>query len=77
MVIRELISCDVNDLVRTRVVLFLLKIIKSWLNEIQQSDWLVVVVENSVDHTVKNHVLKTIDNDINRGLLSFRHLKMF
>ena len=31
----------------------------------------------TVDHTVENHALKTTDNDLNRGLLSFRHLNMF
>ena len=34
------------------------KIFRTWLTEIQQSDWLVTVVKNSTDHTVKNCVLK-------------------
>ena len=47
------------------------------LTEIQRSDLSVGVVQNSVDHAVENHVLKTIDNDINRDLLSFRHAEIF
>ena len=27
-----------------------------------------------IDYTVESHVLKTADNDLNRGLLSFKHL---
>ena len=46
------------------------------------ADWnpaiwlLVTVVYNSKDHALENHVPKTIDNDLNVGLLSFRHLEM-
>ena len=29
-----------------------------------------------MDHAVENHVLKTIDNGLNRGLWSFRHLEI-
>ena len=46
--------------------------IRTWLKEIQQFDWLVTVVKNSRDHAVENHVLETIDNDLNCGLLSSR-----
>ena len=28
-------------------------------------------------HAVENHVLKTVDSDLNRDLLSFRHSEMF
>ena len=51
--------------------------IRTWSTEVQQSNWLVTVVENWIDHAVKKHVLKTEDNDLNFGLLSFRHLEMF
>ena len=30
-----------------------------------------------LNHAVENHILKTIDNDLKHGLLSFRHLKCF
>ena len=43
----------------------------------QQSDWLVTVVLNSIDHAVEKHVLKALGSDHNLGLLSFRHLEMF
>ena len=43
--------------------------------EILQSYWLVTLVLNSIDHTVENHVLKTIDNNLNHDLLSFETLK--
>ena len=36
----------------------------TWLIEIQQSDWSVAVVLNSVDHSVENHVLKPIEMTI-------------
>ena len=49
----------------------------SALIEIQQSDWLAALVWNSIDHSVENHVLNTIVNDLNSGLLSFRHLEVF
>ena len=50
---------------------------RRWLIEIQQSDWLVTVVQNSTDNAVQNHVLKTIHDGLNHSPLSFRHLKMF
>ena len=43
--------------------------------EIQKSDWLAAVVKNSIEHAVENYVVKTIDNDLNHGLLSFRTLR--
>ena len=45
-------------------------------SEIPQSYWLVNVVQKSIEHAVQNHVLKTVDNDLNRGLLSFRYLEI-
>ena len=33
---------------------------KTFHTEIQKTDWLAAVVQNSVDHDVENHVLKTI-----------------
>ena len=48
--------------------------VRIWLAEIQLSDRLVTVVLNLTGHTAENHFLKIIDNDINRGLLSFRRL---
>ena len=35
------------------------------------------MVWNLTGHAVESHVLKTIDNHLNRGLLSLKHLKMF
>ena len=52
------------------------KTIRTKLKEIQQLDWLVTVVEDSIDHADKNHILKTIDDVLNHGLLSFRHSEM-
>ena len=62
---------------------------RTWLTEIQESDWSVAMVLNSIDHAVEGHVLKTIDNvlktidnvlktidiDLNRGLLT--HLQRY
>ena len=45
---------------------------KTWLTEIKQSDWLAAVY-----NAVENRDLKTIVSDLNRGLLSIRHLEMF
>ena len=53
------------------------KVFKTWLTEIHQSDWLVTMVQNSIDRDVENNVLKTIDNDFSHSLFSFRHLKLF
>ena len=44
----------------------------TWLIEIQQSDWLVIVVKNSTDHTVENHVLNKKHYNIPRAFLPFR-----
>ena len=46
-------------------------------NEIQQSDWLFTLVCNSMDQAAENHSLKTIDNDLNCCLLSFRLVELF
>ena len=51
-------------------------IIRTCLTEIQQCDGLVTVVWNLIDHTVIENVLKTIDNDLYRGLLSFRQIAL-
>ena len=45
--------------------------IRTWWTEILQFDWLIVVLKNSIDHAVEIHVLKTMDNDLNRSLLRF------
>ena len=37
-------------------------LIRKWLIEIQQSDWLVALIQNSANYAVENYVLKTIDN---------------
>ena len=47
------------------------------LNETSPSAGSVAVVKNSIDHAVEIYVLKTIDNGLNRGLLSFGHLEIF
>ena len=51
-------------------------LLRTWMTEIQQSDWLVAVVYNSTDHAVDNHVLKTIDSKLDGGLLSLKHFKL-
>ena len=48
--------------------------LRTWLTETQQSDWSSA---NSIDHDVEKHVLKTIGNGLNCGLLSFTHLESF
>ena len=56
-----------------------LKNIRTWLIEIQQSDWLVSVILNSLDHTVENHVLKTVDNGLIKNVLAHprkNHLRL-
>ena len=35
--------------------------IRTRLTEIQQSDWLAAVVQNSIDNAVENNVVQTID----------------
>ena len=35
--------------------------LRTWLTEIQQSDWSVAVVLNSIDHAVEKHFPKTIE----------------
>ena len=34
-------------------------------------------VPNPIDNATENDILKAIDSDISRGLLSFRHSEMF
>ena len=43
-----------------------------WLIRIQQSDCSVTVIGSSIDHAVEIYFLKTIDNGLYCGVLSFR-----
>ena len=77
-------NCEGNQVTRTILLQSLRirlddshdqKVSRTWLTEIEQSDWLAAVVKKLTDLATENNILKTTDNDLKHGLLSFRHLR--